>query len=158
MRFSEVLAASLVAPLVAAHGGVQGAPKLFGLPNDVKIRNPTPRAARAAAQGPHHLITRQGGNSENRCGPEAGNAVCAAGYCCSGAVCLSYRCTGLNICLLDNRDTVETLLTIAMHPTVSLISVRVVMPTRLLLEPALATMPVPRRVTSRTAVLVFTAA
>jgi hypothetical protein len=44
MRFSEVFAASSVASLVAAHGGIQGAPKLFGLPNDIKIRMPSPRA------------------------------------------------------------------------------------------------------------------
>ncbi|KZM27787.1 chitin binding [Ascochyta rabiei] len=87
MRFSEVLAASVVVPLVAAHGGIQGAPKLFGLPSDVKIRTPSPRAARAAAaaQGPHHLLARQGGDANNRCGPSFGNAVCAEGYCCSGA-------------------------------------------------------------------------
>jgi len=89
MRFSEVFAASSVASLVAAHGGIQGAPKLFGLPSDVKIRNPTPRAARAAAaaQGPHFLHARQGGDENNRCGPSFGGASCAAGYCCSGAVC-----------------------------------------------------------------------
>ncbi|XPS75252.1 hypothetical protein M3J07_007334 [Ascochyta lentis] len=87
MRFSEVLAASVVVPLVAAHGDIQGAPKLFGLPSDVKIRTPSPRAARAAAaaQGPHHLLVRQGGDTNNRCGPSFGNAVCAEGYCCSGA-------------------------------------------------------------------------
>src|SRR5690348_4663451 len=91
MRFSEVFAASSVASLVAAHGGIQGAPKLFGLPNDIKIRMPSPRAARAAAamEGPHHLQARQGGDANNRCGPSFGNAVCAAGYCCSGAVCRS---------------------------------------------------------------------
>lgn len=92
MRFSEVFAASTVASLVAAHGGIQGAPKLFGLPGDVKIRSPSPRAARAAAapapaaQGPHYLHARQGGDANNRCGPSFGNAKCAAGYCCSGAV------------------------------------------------------------------------
>ncbi|KAJ4380479.1 hypothetical protein N0V86_003834 [Didymella sp. IMI 355093] len=87
MRFSEVFAASSVASLVAAHGGIQGAPKLFGLPNDVKIRMPSPRAARAAAamEGPHHLQARQGGDANNRCGPDFNNAVCAAGFCCSGA-------------------------------------------------------------------------
>jgi peptidoglycan/xylan/chitin deacetylase (PgdA/CDA1 family) len=87
MRFSEVFAASSVASLVAAHGGIQGAPKLFGLPNDIKIRMPSPRAARAAAamEGPHHIQARQGGDANNRCGPDFGNAVCAAGYCCSGA-------------------------------------------------------------------------
>ncbi|KAF1924458.1 carbohydrate esterase family 4 protein [Didymella exigua CBS 183.55] len=87
MRFSEVFAASSVASLVAAHGGIQGAPKLFGLPNDIKIRMPSPRAARAATamEGPHHLQARQGGDANNRCGPSFGNAVCAAGYCCSGA-------------------------------------------------------------------------
>lgn len=92
MRFTEVLAASSVASLVAAHGGIQGAPKLFGLPGDVKIRTPSPRAARAAAaaaaiQGPHHLLARQGGDANNRCGPNFGNAVCAEGYCCSAEVC-----------------------------------------------------------------------
>lgn len=88
MRFAEVLAASSVASLVAAHGGIQGAPKLFGLPGDIKIRTPSPRAARAAAagvQGPHHLLARQGGDASNRCGPDFGDAVCAEGYCCSGA-------------------------------------------------------------------------
>ncbi|KAJ8115647.1 hypothetical protein OPT61_g2751 [Boeremia exigua] len=86
MRFSEVFVASSVASLVAAHGGVQGAPKLFGLPGDIKIRAPSPRAARAvAAQGPHYLHARQGGDANNRCGPSFGNAKCAAGYCCSGA-------------------------------------------------------------------------
>jgi peptidoglycan/xylan/chitin deacetylase (PgdA/CDA1 family) len=87
MRLSEVFTASSVASLVAAHGGIQGAPKLFGLPNDIKIRMPSPRAARAAAamEGPHHLQARQGGDANNRCGPDFGNAVCAAGYCCSGA-------------------------------------------------------------------------
>lgn len=87
MRFSEVLAASVVVPIVAAHAGIQGAPKLFGLPSDVRIRNPSPRAARAAAaaQGPHQLLARQGGDANNRCGPSFGNAICAQGYCCSGA-------------------------------------------------------------------------
>src|SRR5690242_3874590 len=88
MRFFEVLAASSVASLAAAHGGIQGAPKLFGLPSDVKIRTPSPRAVRAAeAQGPHYLHARQGGDANNRCGASFGNAKCAAGYCCSGAVC-----------------------------------------------------------------------
>lgn len=91
MRFSEVFAASAAASLVAAHGGIPGAPKLFGLPGDIKIRTPSPRAARAAgaaaAQGPHYLHARQGGDANNRCGPDFGGAKCAAGYCCSGAVC-----------------------------------------------------------------------
>lgn len=86
MRFFEVFAASSVASLAAAHGGIQGAPKLFGLPNDIKIRTPSPRAARAAAaQGPHYLHARQGGDANNRCGASFGNAKCAAGFCCSGA-------------------------------------------------------------------------
>lgn len=89
MRFSEVFAVSAAASLVAAHGGIPGAPKLFGLPGDIKIRTPSPRAARAAgaaaAQGPHYLHARQGGDANNRCGPDFGGAKCAAGYCCSGA-------------------------------------------------------------------------
>jgi hypothetical protein len=87
MRFTEVLAASLLAPLAAAHGSIPGAPKIFGLPKDIKIRDPTPRAVRQAAapqQGPQ-LNPRQGGQN-GRCGPSFGNTVCAAGFCCSGAV------------------------------------------------------------------------
>lgn len=161
MRFSEVLAASLVAPLVAAHGGIQGAPKLFGLPNDVKIRTPSPRAARAAAaavQGPHQLLARQGGNANNRCGPSFGNAVCAAGYCCSEAVRLSCRIVISDICLLCKRDIVETLLITAALLTASSITDLAVMPTKLLLEPALAMMLVPRRAMFSMVVLVFMSA
>lgn len=55
-------------------------------------------------------------------------------------------------------DTVETLLTTAMLLTVYSTSVRAVMPTRLLLEPALATMLVPKRAAFSTAVPVSIAA
>jgi hypothetical protein len=37
MRFSTVAAVSAVAPLVAAHGGIPGAPKVFGLPRDLNV-------------------------------------------------------------------------------------------------------------------------
>lgn len=91
MRFSEIAAAALVAPLVAAHGGdIPGAPKVFGLPKELKARGPfAARAARHVAQpkqGPQ-LFARQGG-VDGRCGPDFNGASCAEGYCCSGAVCI----------------------------------------------------------------------
>lgn len=88
MRLSNVLTTVLVAPLVAAHGDVPGAPKLFGLPRDSKTRTPTvARSLRHAAEPKRGLLeTRQGGQG-GRCGPSFGSASCDAGYCCSGAVC-----------------------------------------------------------------------
>ncbi|KAL6704800.1 hypothetical protein ACN47E_007604 [Coniothyrium glycines] len=83
MRFTEVIAASLVAPLVVAHGGIEGAPKMFGLPRNMRAGNPFAghQARRAAAP----LVPRQGGDAEGRCGTQGGGASCAAGFCCSGA-------------------------------------------------------------------------
>lgn len=98
MHFSNVLVASVVAPLVAAHGEIPGAPKIFGLPNDLKARAPTTaRVLRHAAEPKRGLLeTRQGGQN-GRCGPSFGGASCSEGYCCSGAVgCVdilwSYSC------------------------------------------------------------------
>jgi len=93
MRFSGIAAASLVAPLVAAHGGVPGAPKIFGLgPNPIaklKSRNVFHGHAEAARpQGPQ-LNARQGG-VDGQCGPAANGASCDAGFCCSPSVRLLY--------------------------------------------------------------------
>jgi hypothetical protein len=90
MHLSNVLVASVVAPLVAAHGGIPGAPKLFGLPRDLNGEVPTaPRVLRHAPSTKRGLLeTRQGGQN-GRCGPDFGGASCSAGYCCSGAVCSS---------------------------------------------------------------------
>jgi hypothetical protein len=92
MRFAEVFAVGVVAPLVAAHGGIPGAPKIFGLPRDLQDDLKAPVAARVLRHPAEPrgglLETRQGGQN-GRCGPSFGNAKCAAGYCCSGAVCLS---------------------------------------------------------------------
>jgi hypothetical protein len=87
MHLSNVIVASVVAPLVAAHGGIPGAPKIFGLPNDLKARGPTAaRVLRHAADPKRGLLeTRQGGQN-GRCGPSFGGASCSAGFCCSGAV------------------------------------------------------------------------
>jgi hypothetical protein len=90
MRVSDIITASLVVPLVAAHGGSQGAPKLFGMPRNMRARNPwaghqNQNFGRSA--GPH-LQARQGGDAEGRCGTEAGGASCALGYCCSTEVCV----------------------------------------------------------------------
>ncbi|KAJ4372865.1 hypothetical protein N0V83_003156 [Neocucurbitaria cava] len=78
MRISDVIAASLVAPLVAAHGGIEGAPKVFGLPKQLRARNPF-----AAYEAPHNaqpsksLHARQ--STDGRCGPEGSNQL--KGYC-----------------------------------------------------------------------------
>jgi hypothetical protein len=89
MHFSNLLAVSVVAPLVAAHGGIPGAPKIFGMPNDLKVRAPSaPRVLRHAAEPKRDMLeTRQGGQN-GRCGPSFGGASCAAGFCCSGSVCI----------------------------------------------------------------------
>lgn len=86
MRFSEIIAVSLVAPLVAAHGDhIPGAPKIFGLnPGNLRNRNPFEGTARTSVQAGPRLNARQGG-ANGQCGPTAGNAKCDAGYCCSGA-------------------------------------------------------------------------
>ncbi|KAH7399207.1 hypothetical protein DE146DRAFT_526203 [Phaeosphaeria sp. MPI-PUGE-AT-0046c] len=86
MHLSNVLVASVVAPLVAAHGGIPGAPKIFGLPRDLNAEVPTaPRVLRhAPAPKGGMLETRQGGQN-GRCGPDFGGASCSAGFCCSGA-------------------------------------------------------------------------
>ncbi|KAF1944874.1 glycoside hydrolase/deacetylase [Clathrospora elynae] len=89
MRLSEIFAASLVAPLVAAHSNIPGAPKIFGLSQHdfgkLKSRNilgghNTPHVTRPR-QGPQ-LNARQGG-VDGRCGPDHGCASCAESYCCS---------------------------------------------------------------------------
>ncbi|CAO2658113.1 Nn.00g073730.m01.CDS01 [Neocucurbitaria sp. VM-36] len=89
MRFLDVFAASLVAPLVAAHGGIPGAPKIWGLgPRDIrnlKSRDILGGHAARVKQGPQQMHKRQGGDSQGRCGPVAGGASCAEGYCCSGS-------------------------------------------------------------------------
>ncbi|EAT82794.2 hypothetical protein SNOG_09529 [Parastagonospora nodorum SN15] len=90
MRFYEVLAASLVAPFVAAHGGTPGAPKIFGLARDVadlKTRNIFGGHNHRAAGHGSPLQARQGG-ADGRCGKDFGCATCDEGYCCSpGGYC-----------------------------------------------------------------------
>jgi hypothetical protein len=88
MRFSDIFIASLVAPLVSAHGGdIPGAPRIFGMPRQLKARSPLVghQEAGMAIQGPK-LQTRQGGNKDGRCGTQGGGASCAAGFCCSSEV------------------------------------------------------------------------
>ncbi|KAH8710045.1 hypothetical protein GQ44DRAFT_661884 [Phaeosphaeriaceae sp. PMI808] len=88
MHLSNVLVASVVAPLVAAHGAIRGAPKVFGLPRDLQeelnARAPVARVLRHPTEPKRGLLeTRQGGQN-GRCGPSFGGASCASGYCCSG--------------------------------------------------------------------------
>lgn len=86
MRLSEILTASVVAPLVAAHGGYPGAPKIIGLgQHDIgMLKNRNVLGGHAAhfggsQQGPH-LKARQ---EEGRCGKAFGCRSCAAGEGCS---------------------------------------------------------------------------
>jgi len=90
MRFSHVIAASVVAPLVAAHGDhIPGAPKLFGVRSGLSKLNAKStfenNAKRIAEPASHQLNARQGG-AAGRCGAAFGGASCDAGYCCSSAV------------------------------------------------------------------------
>jgi hypothetical protein len=90
MRVSHVIAASLVAPLVAAHGDhIPGAPKIFGLRDGLsKMRAKAAfnnHAKRVAQPASHQLESRQGG-ADGRCGAEFGGASCDPGFCCSSAV------------------------------------------------------------------------
>jgi hypothetical protein len=84
MRFSEVVAASLVAPLVAAHG-MEGMPSIVGLPRQLRASNPFAgyRGGRAAHAGP---VIRPRQSTDGRCGPAGGNQNCADNECCSSAV------------------------------------------------------------------------
>jgi hypothetical protein len=131
MHFSNVLVASVVAPLVAAHGGIPGAPKIFGLPQDLKDRAPTAaRVLRHAAEPKRGLLeTRQGGQN-GRCGPSFGGASCAAGYCCSGAVSNFYGLQEMRSLTNVYRDTVVPPRTIVLLLTVLSTSALPAMPTR----------------------------
>ncbi|KAF2855942.1 carbohydrate esterase family 4 protein [Plenodomus tracheiphilus IPT5] len=80
---TNVLVASLVAPLVAAHGGVEGAPKFFGLPKNLRTRNPfAGHQVRHADFHKDGLHARQEADPE-MCGKQGGGAVCAQDKCCS---------------------------------------------------------------------------
>jgi len=84
MRFSQAAAASLVAPLAAAHGaGMEGMPKIFGMPKQLRASNPfTGFQARHAAHPVRAVGPRQ---AVERCGPENSNQVCGGNDCCSSA-------------------------------------------------------------------------
>lgn len=84
MRFSQIAAASVVAPLAAAHGaGMEGMPKIFGMPKQLRASNPFAGfQARHAAQPARAVGPRQ---EASRCGPQNGNQVCADNECCSSA-------------------------------------------------------------------------
>ncbi|KAI4661115.1 uncharacterized protein J4E79_004925 [Alternaria viburni] len=83
MRFSQVAAASLVAPLVAAHG-MEGMPRIVGLPRQLRASNPLAgySGGHAAEAGP---VIRPRQSTDGRCGPDGGNQKCADNECCSSA-------------------------------------------------------------------------
>ncbi|CAI9634080.1 carbohydrate esterase family 4 protein [Alternaria burnsii] len=83
MRFTQVAAASLVAPLVAAHG-MEGMPRIVGMPRQLRASNPF------AGFKDHHIahpdpIIRPRQSTDGRCGPDGGNQKCADNECCSSA-------------------------------------------------------------------------
>ena len=88
MRLSEILTVSLLTPVIAAHGGIPGAPRIVGLSADdaavLKTRNIRYPARDPQSSHGHgsQLQARQGG-LDGRCGPSFGCATCAEGYCCS---------------------------------------------------------------------------
>jgi hypothetical protein len=88
MRFIGISAALLVAPIVAAHGGLPGLPKIIGLGSSdiakLKSRNILGGHAAHVARPEQRLSARQGG-ADGQCGPNTavGCAVCDEGYCCS---------------------------------------------------------------------------
>lgn len=89
MRFSEALiASSVVIPFASAHGG-RGMPKIWGMGPDVKREAFGPVAPRHASSGSlmaNSFSKRQDTTNTNTggpCGPTAGGASCAEGYCCS---------------------------------------------------------------------------
>lgn len=96
MHVTSVVATSVLAGVASAHGGIPGAPKLFGRNAiaDLRARNVfnAPRAAApidapevaAMAQRPAGE-KRQVGGTSGQCGQGIGS--CAKGYCCSLAVC-----------------------------------------------------------------------
>lgn len=92
MRFSDVFAASLVVPLIAAHGADEfhAPPKIIGLPSNaigaLRTRNVFGghEARVARPNQSKKLVARQaGGNAEGRCGKDFGCATCNEGFCCS---------------------------------------------------------------------------
>ncbi|EFQ93624.1 hypothetical protein PTT_08950 [Pyrenophora teres f. teres 0-1] len=83
MLLSSILAAAFVAPLAAAHGGMEGMPRIFGLPKELRASHPLAGlTARHAAEPARHFGPRQ---AETRCGPSNGNKKCAQNECCSVA-------------------------------------------------------------------------
>ena len=94
MHFASVLTASLVVPLIAAHGNghFHAAPKIIGLPRSniggLKNRNILGghEAQNVSPRRGSKLVSRQaGGDAEGRCGKDFGCATCNPGYCCSTA-------------------------------------------------------------------------
>jgi hypothetical protein len=119
MRYSEIIAASLVVPLVAAHG-IEGAPSVFGLPKHLRASNPLAGfQARQAAHPVRAIGPRQAAGPE-RCGPEFGNQVCGGNDCCSPAVSICLKNDLLDhVLTVFDRDTAVLPRNIARHPTAS---------------------------------------
>lgn len=139
MRLSSVFAASFVAPLAAAHG-MEGMPRIFGMPKQLRASHPLAGLqARYAAEPIRHFGPRQ---EEGRCGPSNGNKKCAQNECCSAAVSIDFRHVSPYIDA-KNRGTVAPPGTTAKLQTACSILVRLATPIRSRLERALATMLVP---------------
>lgn len=90
MRFSEALIASSLAITFASAHGARGMPKIWGMGPDVQREAFGPVAPRHAYSGSlmaKSFPKRQDNNNiDGQCGPGAGGASCAPGYCCSPSV------------------------------------------------------------------------
>lgn len=92
MRGAKYLAFCLAATpvVVSAHGGIPGAPRIFGRGPGVDITGLKPRNMFESAQekrnpSPVGPQLEERANVDGQCGASFGS--CAAGYCCSPAVC-----------------------------------------------------------------------
>ncbi|CAG5156679.1 uncharacterized protein ALTATR162_LOCUS4476 [Alternaria atra] len=83
MRFTQVAAASLVAPLVAAHG-MEGMPRIVGMPRQLRASNPFAGFQDRHSAHPEPVI-RPRQSADGRCGPDGNNQKCADNECCSSA-------------------------------------------------------------------------
>ncbi|RMZ69097.1 polysaccharide deacetylase [Pyrenophora seminiperda CCB06] len=82
MRFSFAVAVAFVAPLAAAHGGMEGIPKIFGMPKHLRDSLPLAGLQTRHAEPARPFGPRQ---ADVRCGPDNGNRICAQNECCSPA-------------------------------------------------------------------------
>jgi hypothetical protein len=88
MHLTPLYASSLalLPVLVAGHGGIPGAPRIFGLPpgSDLDLREAfasVSNVQKSASVESGHLLSKRQRKAEQTCGPNIGS--CEVGLCCS---------------------------------------------------------------------------